>query len=278
MSNKTANGGGWRRRLIHFLGAAPEDKKSLLRHLRELQESGGYLNERALEMIEGVLSMSEWQIRDVMIPKNDIVGLSENADYKEAVKLVCDKEHSRYPVFAEDGEHVCGILMAKDLLRFVNCPQEFDIRKMMRRPIFQPLSKNLDAMLDDFRKHRTHMAVAVDEYDLPVGIVTIEDVLERIVGEIEDEYDDDEDRTQKEAEDGGTIIKGPMSVEEFNASFNASLPEDRADTIAGWLAAEIGHLPQKRYVHRGGGFIFEVMEADDRRIYTLKVSVDSSAD
>lgn len=264
---------GWRRRLIHFLGATPEDKKGLLRHLRELRRSGGYLSDRAMEMIEGVLSMSEWQIRDVMIPKNDIVGLSVRDDYRAAVRLACAKEHSRYPVFAEDGEHVCGVLLAKDLLRFVDAPEKFRIGEVMRKPIFQPLSKNLDVMLDDFRRHRTHLAVVVDEYELPAGIVTIEDVLERIVGEIEDEYDDEEDKPTRAA-DGGTIIKGPMSVEEFNASFGASLPEDGADTVAGWLAAEIGRMPEKHYAHRGGGFVFEVLEADDRRVYTLKVSVD----
>ena len=273
-----AGGSNWRQRLIHLLGATPEDKKGLLRHLRELQRDGGYLNERALEMIEGVLSMSEWQIRDVMIPKNDIVGLSVNDDYRAAVALACAKEHSRYPVFAADGEHVCGVLLAKDLLRFVDAPENFNIREAMHRPIFQPLSKNLDVMLDDFRRHRTHLAVVLDEYEMPAGIVTIEDVLERIVGEIEDEYDDEEDKAQTRAADGGTIIKGPMSVEEFNASFGASLPEDGADTVAGWLAAEIGRLPEKHYAHRGCGFVFEVLEADDRRIYTLKVSVDSAAD
>ena len=268
---------GWRRRLIHFLGAAPEDKKGLLRHLRELQESGGLLDARAMEMIEGVLSMSEWQIRDVMIPKNDIVGLSIRDDYRAAVALACAKEHSRYPVFAEDGEHVCGVLLAKDLLRFVDAPDKFRISEVMRPPIFQPLSKNLDAMLDDFRRRRTHLAVVVDEYELPAGIVTIEDVLERIVGEIEDEFDDEEDKTTTRAAGGGAIIKGAMSVEEFNASFNATLPEDGADTVAGWLAAEVGHMPAQQHKHRGGGFLFEVMEADDRRIYSLKVSADSSA-
>ena len=261
----------WRNWLLNLLGAAPEDKQGVLRHLRELQQSGGHIGARAMEMIEGVFSMSEWQIRDVMIPKNDIVGFAVKDDYQTAVALVCAKEHSRYPVFAEDGEHICGILMAKDLLRYVGAPDKFVMQKVMRPPIFEPLDKNLDVMLDGFRRHRTHMVVVADEYELPAGIITIEDVLERIVGEIEDEYDDEEDKPIR-AEGGGGIIKGSMSVESFNAMFGASLPEDGADTMAGWLAAEIGRLPPRGYTHRACGFLFVVDRADDRRIYTLKVS------
>ncbi|MGI9307249.1 MAG: transporter associated domain-containing protein [Gammaproteobacteria bacterium] len=267
----------WRNWLMNLLGATPEDKKGLLRHLRELQKSGGYLGAGAMEMIEGVLSMSEWQIRNVMIPKNDIVGLPLSADYQTAVNLVCAKEHSRYPVFAEDGEKVCGILMAKDLLPYAGAPEKFRIAEVMRPPMFEPMSKNLDAMLESFRRHRTHMAIVADEYEEVVGIITIEDVLERIVGEIEDEFDDDEDKTHMKS-GGGGIVNGPMSVEEFNAVFGAELPEDGADTVAGWLAAEIGRLPEEKYVHRAHGFAFEVLKADDRRIYTLKVTPENSAD
>lgn len=266
----------WRNRLLSFLGGAPKDKQEFLRHVRELQKSGGYIDDRAMEMIEGVFSMSDWRIRDVMIPKNDIVGLSVKDDYQTAVALVCAKEHSRYPVFAEDGEHVLGILMAKDLLRYVGAPETFFMKNVMRAPIFEPMDKNLDAMLDGFRRDRTHMVVVADEYELPAGIITIEDVLERIVGDIEDEYDDDEDRARRIAA-GASIIKGSMSVESFNALFHASLPENGADTMAGWLAAEIGKFPEQEYSHRACGFIFGIVRADDRRIYTLKVSPDDSA-
>ena len=271
MTNKK----NWRNWLMALVGAEPADKQELLNHLRELQKSGGHLDTRDMEMIEGVFSMSDWQIRDVMIPKNDIVGMSVNDDYASAVRLVCAREHSRYPVFAADGEHVCGILLAKDLLRHVNAPADFHITQVMREPIFEPPSKTLNAMLDDFRRRRTHMVVVIDEYELPAGIVTIEDVLERIVGEIEDEFDDEDDQAYTQTDDGAYVIKGTLSVEEFNAKFEAHLPEDGADTVAGWLAAEIGRLPEKHYVHKGYGFVFEVLEVD-RRIYTLKVSADSA--
>ncbi|MGU9950794.1 MAG: CBS domain-containing protein [Gammaproteobacteria bacterium WSBS_2016_MAG_OTU1] len=260
----------WSHRLQSILGTIPKNKEELLTHLRMLQEHGGYWDKRSLEMIEGVLSMSEWQIRDVMIPKNDIIGLAVHDTYQHALKIVCDNAHSRYPVFDDDGERVIGVLLAKDLLRFANAPETFAIRDVMRRPIFEPPSKNLNAMLDDFRRHRTHMAIIIDEHEESVGILTIEDVLERIVGEIEDEFDDDDDRMQYKAADGKTVIKASMSVEEFNTLFNAQLPED-VDNIAGWLAAEIGYLPPKNYIHRSNGFIFRVLNADDRRIYTLKI-------
>lgn len=272
MTNKK----NWRNRLMALVGAEPADKQELLNHLRELQKSGGYLDKRAMEMIEGVFSMSDWRIRNVMIPRNDIVGMSVNDDYVRAVQQVCANEHSRYPVFAEDGEHICGILLAKDLLRYVSAPADFRITEVMREPIFKPLSKTLNTMLEDFRRQRTHMVIVIDEYELPIGIVTIEDVLERIVGEIEDEFDDEEDKIAPLTADGATVIKGPLSVGEFNAVFSARLPEGGANTVAGWLAAEIGRLPEKNYVYRKHGFIFEVLEADDRRIYTLKVSADST--
>lgn len=268
------NIGSLRRRLLSFLGAVPEDKKALLEYLHELRRGGGYLGTRDMELLEGVLLIGNWQIRDTMIPRNDIDSLSVQDDYPTALALAQERKHSRYPVF-EDDEHVCGILMAKDLLHYVNKPEKFVMREVMRSPIFQPLSKNLDVLLDEFRRHRTHMIVVVDEFGMTAGVITIEDVLERIVGEIEDEFDDEEDKTQTEAEDGGKIIKGAISVEEFNAMFESSLPEDGADTIAGWLAAEMGHFPKAETVYEvpDSKLKLEVLEADDRRIYKLKVTV-----
>ena len=266
------NIGSWRRFLLRWLGAVPDDKESLLKYLRELRS--GYLTSRDMELLEGVLLIGKWQIRDSMIQRNDIDSLSVQDDYHTALAVTREKEHSRYPVFEDDGEHVCGILMAKDLLRYVNKPDEFVMRKVMRPAIFQPPSKSLGVLLDEFRHHRTHMVVVRDEYGMSVGIITIEDVLERIVGEIEDEFDDEEDKAKTEAEDGSTIIKGTMSVEEFNATFGCSLPEDGSDTIAGWLAAEMGRLPEANTVFEepDSKITFEVLEADDRRIYTLKIT------
>lgn len=267
-----------RARLMNLIGALPKDRSKLVSHIRDIKKKGGFhASERAIEMIDGVLSMSEWEIRDVMIPKNDIVGLSVSDSYETAVALVRDKQHSRYPVFAENGEQVSGILLAKDLLAYAGDPKKFQITKVMRKAIFQPSSKQLDAMLDDFRRVRTHMVVVLDEFDLPVGIVTIEDVLERIVGEIEDESDDEEDQMKTNAPDGGDVIKGSMSVEEFNAVFGASLPED-ADSIAGWLAADMGRLPKASEIHNAHGFAFHVRKADDRRIYSIKLVRLPSAD
>ena len=262
----------WREELAARLTPTTADKRELMERLRRMRPTGGHWSDRTLEMIEGVLSMSEWKIRDVMIPKNDIVGLSANDDYRRAVALACDSGHSRYPIFDGDGDRVCGVLLAKDLLKFAAEPETFRMRRVMRPPVFEPESKNLQSMLDDFRRRRAHMVIVVDEYQMPTGVVTIEDVLERIVGEIEDEYDDEEDKTRHAADDGGVIIKGSMSVEEFNAEFNASLEDTGADTVAGWLAAALGRLPEKNCVHQSGGFVFRVLKSDDRRVYALKIS------
>jgi len=256
MKNKTAD---WRRRLADLFGVRPEDTGELVGQIDALRKKSGLFNERAMSMIEGVLRMGEWQVRDVMIPTNDIVGVSVNDGYGEVVSKICEWQHSRYPVFAADGEQVIGILLAKDLLKHAAKPAGFSLPDVMRAPVFAPLTRRLDKLL------------AVDEYQLPAGIITFEDALEKIVGEIEDEHDDEDDRTTTPAADGGIVINGAMSVEEFNAEMSASLPDDGADTMAGWLAAEIGRIPPSGAKHSAGGFIFEVLAANDRRIRTIKV-------
>ena len=239
--------------------------------MRRLQKESGLFDNNAMCMIEGVLRMSKWQIRDVMLPKNDIVGVNISDDYDTVWGVVCEWQHSRYPVFDKDREHVRGIFLAKDLLHYGNKRHDFSLTKVMREPVFGPLTKRLDHLLEDFRLSRNHLVVAVDEYELPVGIVTIEDVLERIVGEIEDEFDDEDDRPAKTDDDGVIIINGAMSVEECNAEFGTNIPEDGADTVAGWMAAEMGCLPKLGDKHEVDDLVFEVQEADDRRVYTLKV-------
>ncbi|MDM5148205.1 CBS domain-containing protein [Candidatus Persebacteraceae bacterium Df01] len=261
----------WRKQLLRLFGTNLESKQALLEHLRNLQHTNNFFDEREMEMIEGVLSMDKWEIRDVMIAKNDIVGLSVNDTYERAVDVVRKNAHSRYPVFENDGDHVCGIFLAKDLIRYIGAPENFSLRRTMRKPVFESVSRRLDTLLEVFLKRQLHMVVAIDEHELPAGIVTIEDVLEKIVGEIQDEFDDEDDEPATSTPDGAIIIKGAMSVEEFNAQLNADFPEDGADTIAGWLAAELGHLPAAGYRHTTHGWLFEVIEADDRRIYTLKV-------
>lgn len=268
MKNKTAD---WRRRLGDLFGVRPEDTGELVLQIDALRKKSGLFNERAMSMIEGVLRMSEWQVRDVMIPKNDIVGFFADDGYGEVVAKICEWQHSRYPVFAGGGEQVLGILLAKDLLKHAANPDGFSMRDVMRPPVFAPLTRRLDKLVEEFRASRSHLIVAVDEYQLPAGIVTFEDALEKIVGEIEDEFDDEDDRTTTPAADGGIVINGAMSVEEFNAEMSATLPADGADTMAGWLAAEVGRIPPPGTKHSGGGFVFEVVSGNDRRIRTIKV-------
>lgn len=253
-----------------MFGVRPDDTGELVAHIDALRKKSGLFNTRAMSMIEGVLRMGEWQVRDVMIPKTDIVGFELGDGYDAVVQKICEWQHSRYPVFASDGEQVRGILLAKDLLKHAADPAAFSLQATMRPPVFAPLTKRLDDLVEDFRASRSHMIVAVDEYQLPAGIVTFEDALEKIVGEIEDEHDDEDDRDTTQTPDGGSLIKGAMSVEEFNALMNANIPEDGADTMAGWLAAEMGRIPPAGAKHSAAGFVFEVVAANDRRIRTIK--------
>ena len=257
--------------ILHWPAFSHGNRDALIKYLRNLQKNSPYLSARVVEMMEGVLSMNKWQIRDVMVPKNDIVGLLIDDDYHAIVQKVCAaKQHSRYPVFDDNGERVCGVLHAKDLLRYVGTPDKFNIRAVMRPAWLQPQSKTLETMLDAFLRDRRHMVIVVDEYESPTGIVTIEDVLERIVGEIRDEFDSDEADAPHHKSDE-CMIRGALSVEEFNATFGGELPEDKADTIAGWLAATVGKMPPTGHIHIEHGFLFEVVEADERRIHYLRV-------
>ncbi len=262
--------------LAGLFSDSPSDIGELLQQMRRLQKESGLFDDKAMYMIEGVIRMSKWQARDVMIPKNDIIGVYIADDYNAVLQTICEHEHSRYPVFDKEQENIIGILLAKDLLIYSKDSETFSLPKIMREPNFEPLTKRLDHLLEDFRVSRQHLVVIVDEYELPAGIVTIEDVLERIVGEIEDEFDDESDRPTKTDSDGDIVINGAISVEEFNAEFNTNIPEDGADTVAGWMAAKMGHLPQSGESHESDGFIFKVQEADDRRVYFIKVCPSKS--
>ena len=263
----------WREWLAELLGAHPDDRKELLDFLERLRRKPNFLNPSEMRMIRGVLRMRELKIRDIMLPKNDIVGLRVSTPYAEAAKAVCEWQHSRYPVFDETGERARGILLAKDLLQYVDRPESFVITKVMREPVFESIYKQLDTLLEDFRKQRSHMVIALDEHEQTAGIVTIEDLLEQIVGDIQDESDDEDDLTRKE-EDGGYLIKGALTLEEFNHNFNARLPasaEGKADNIGGWLAAELGRPPKQGDSINKNGFVFSVRKADERRVYLAHV-------
>lgn len=268
----------WRHWLADLLGVSPDDRDELITLMQRLQQERRFVTRREMWMIEGVLRMREWKIRDAMIPLADAACVHVNDDYARAVAVVREWQHSRYPVFGEGDDTVLGIFLAKDLLGFTDKPATFNMRDVMRPAVFEPEGKSLDILLQDFRNSRSHMVVAVDEYALPSGIITIEDLLERIVGEIEDESDEVEERAAVRMQEGGAIlVKGTMSVEEFNTTFGATLPAGSADSVAGWLAAAMGGVPRRGDEHREGGFVFKVSEADERRVYSIIVQPPTDA-
>ena len=259
----------WRYWLADLLGINPDDRGELITLMRRLQKERRFVTHREMGMIEGVLRMREWKIRDVMIPLGDVARVGIGDDYAAALATVREWQHSRYPVFDNNGEKALGILLAKDLLGFVDRPAQFKMSEVMRSAVFEPESKSLDLLLEDFRSSRSHMVVTIDEYSQPSGVVTIEDLLERIVGEIEDESDEKEDRPYSQLSGGRYLVKGTMSIEEFNESFKAALPSGSADSVAGWLAAAIGAMPKKGACYSEFGFTFTVAKADNRRIYSI---------
>ena len=245
----------------------PQDRQELVEIL-QASESRDLLDRDALSMIEGVLQVSEIQVRDIMIPRSHMIVLEEDTPYEEMLPVISDSGHSRFPVIGENRDEIVGVLLAKDLLRYVDVEKrkEFDIKDVLRKTIFVPESKRLNILLKEFRASRNHMAVVVDEYSGVAGLVTIEDVLEQIVGDIDDEHD---------VEDVGNIrrmgvnrysIKALTPIEEFNEFFESGFNEEESDTLAGMLMKHLGHMPKRGEAITIDNYLFKVMSADSRRI------------
>lgn len=245
----------------------PQNREELYMVLQAAQKQE-LIDMDALSMIEGVFEVSEIQVRDIMIPRSHMVVLEEQNTYEEMLPVVINSGHSRFPVIGDNRDNITGILLAKDLLRYCNeeSRKGFDIKDVTRAPSFVPESKRLNILLKEFRSSRNHMAIVVDEYGGVAGLVTIEDVLEQIVGDIDDEHD---------VEDAGNIrrlgvsryfIKALTPLEEFNEYFQSGLDEDDADTLGGMLMKTLGHLPKRGESIMIDRFLFKVMSADSRRI------------
>lgn len=263
-----------------FLGEAL-DQEQLLKQLREAEEQG-VLGQEALAMMEGVLRMSETRVRDVMIPRSRMVVLNRNDELDTMLATITSSSHSRFPVIVDDRDEVVGIVLAKDFLQYMGIRDgsEFNLRDILRPAVFIPESKRLNVLLREFRSNRNHMAVVADEYGGVAGLVTIEDVLEEIVGEIEDEtdVDDDDENPIEEMEPGLFRVQGLTPIEEFNQRFGAQLEVDEFDTLGGLLASRFGYLPKPDEHIRLAGFLFRVEQSDKRRIVTLLVSADDNQD
>lgn len=263
-------------RLSQALLGEPSNRQELVSVLRDAT-GRDLLSQDALDMIEGVLQVTEMQVRDVMIPRAQVDVVDRSQSPEEYLPTVIETAHSRFPFIDGDKDKVLGILLAKDLLRYFyitekNRDREFDLDDVLRPAVFVPESKRLNVLLKEFRTSRNHMAIVVDEYGGVSGIITIEDVLEQIVGEIEDEYDVDEDDVAiRRRDDGNYLVKALTTVDVFNEYFKTRFSDQEIDTIGGLVMTSLGHLPRRGEKIEIDQFEFEILRADSRQIHLLKV-------
>ncbi len=263
----------WLERISQMLQIEPKDREELLELLRDARQRE-LLDADSLHMIEGVLEVSEMQVRDIMIPRSQMDVVERDASLSEILPLVIETAHSRFPVIGETRDEVIGILLAKDLLPFAakGDGAGFNIREVLRPPFFIPESKRLNVLLKEFRSSRNHMAVVVDEYGGVAGLVTIEDVIEQIVGEIEDEHDIEvEESYILPVGDGRFTVRGLTPIEDFNEHFACNISDEDFDTVAGLVMNGLGHMPKRGESLDFDGFHFTVLRCDNRRIYLLDV-------
>lgn len=277
MSNPSTNGEpSWLDRISKLLFREPKDQEELLA-LLEAAKDREVLDEKALEMIQGVLEVSTDQIREIMVPRSNMVVVDRDANFETLLTQVIESGHSRFPVTGEDRDDIIGILLAKDLLHYTKPNQNdlprFNIRKLIRPAIFVPESKRQGTLLNEFRQNRNHMAIVVDEYGGVSGLITIEDVLEEIVGEIADEHDVEviEANIKQNSKDE-FVVKALTPVEEFNDYFECELFDEEVDTIGGLVVRAFGRLPKAGEAVELGGFKFTVLRAGKRRIGSLIVN------
>jgi len=268
------SGRSWVTRIKQTFMQVPSDTEQLLDMLRTVQHKGLYDSD-ALAMIEGVLQVDDMQVRDIMIPRSQVVVLARDASPDVLLRTIVESGHSRFPVIGESRDEVVGILLAKDLLlyAFERNDSRFNVRDLLRPAIFIPESKRLNVLLKEFRSNRNHMAIVVDEYGGVAGMVTIEDVLEQIVGEIEDEHDVEEEDTIRKHSEVHYTIKALTPVEDFNDYFKLSFSDEEFDTIGGLVVHQIGHLPKRGERVVIGNLLFKVLRADSRRVHMLQLTL-----
>jgi len=262
----------WLERLGLFLSGEPEDREDLLVFLRDAQKRH-VIDPEALSMIEGVMQFSELRVRDIMVPRVQMVVVAQDADLETIFPLVVESAHSRYPVIGDDRTEVVGILLVKDLLSHSLKSRGLLVKDVMRPAQFVPESKRLNVLLRECRATRSHMVIVVDEYGAAAGLVTIEDVLEQIVGDIEDEHDFGEEEYIFRKNDREFTLKALTPIDDFNDYFNAKLNEDEFDTVGGLIVHKLGHLPVRGEKVDFGRFRFIVLHADNRRVHLLKVVI-----
>jgi magnesium and cobalt transporter len=263
----------WLNKLTKAFAHEPRTREELLEVLREAHRNK-LLDGEALSIVEGAIQVADLQVRDIMVPRSQMVSIKAGLAPSEFLPGILESAHSRYPVTGESLDEVIGILLAKDLLPLVlqQPDQPFNIADLLRPATFVPESKRLNVLLREFRAKRNHMAVVIDEYGGVAGLVTIEDVLEQIVGDIEDEHDVEEDSFIKPLPSGDFIVKALTPLEDFNEFFDSGFSEEAFDTIGGLVMSAFGHLPKRNEVTEIGKFRFRVLSADSRRLHLLRLT------
>jgi magnesium and cobalt transporter len=265
--------GRWLKRITQSMSGEPRDLAELVENLREASERGLFDGD-ALVMLEGVLAVADMQVRDIMVPRSQMVFVERDESPEKLVELVVESGHSRFPVIGEDRDQILGILLAKDLLRLqAAAAEDFEIREYMRPVVFVPQSKRLNVLLKEFRRSHNHIAMVVDEYGGVCGLVTIEDVIEQIVGEIDDEHDVEDDQTIRKEGPREFTVRALTPIANFNEFFSTSFSDEEYDTIGGLLMQEFGRLPRRGETTRIGALEFRILRADRRRIDLLRVTV-----
>ncbi len=259
-------------RLSHLLLREPEDREQLVELLHSAYENH-LMDGDSLAMIEGVLQVSEMQVRDIMIPRSqmDLIDITDPPE--TFIPYVIETAHSRFPVIEDDKNDVIGILLAKDLLRYY-AGEDFEVRDMLRPAVFIPMSKRLNVLLKEFRSTRNHIAIVVDEYGGVAGMVTIEDVLEQIVGDIEDEYDYDEDEDNIiQNADGSYRVKALTEIDDFNEIVGTQFSNEEFSTIGGLIVNKFGHLPKRGDHITIENLSIKIVRADSRRLHSVAIEV-----
>jgi len=268
------NGGstkGWLDRIYNVFTGEPQNQKQLLDLLKSLQEHQ-LLGADELAMIEGVLQVDDMQVRDIMIPRGQMIVLEHKDSLPEIIEKITASGHSRFPVIDDDKDDVVGILLAKDLLQLsLDQSQYFEINEYIRPASFIPESKRLNVLLKDFRHNRSHMAMIVDEYGGVSGLITIEDVLEQIVGKIDDEHDEDEEVDIQPHGANRYSVRALTPLPEFNEYFDTSFEIEDIETIGGFLLRQFGHLPQRGEAIEVENLTFKVLNADSRQVHLYQV-------
>ncbi|TAL58321.1 MAG: CBS domain-containing protein [Legionella sp.] len=268
--NKDEDGSSWFVRLKQFLQGEPKNQEELVSLLRDAQIRS-LISSETLAMIEGSIVFSKMRVRDIMLPKNQMVSINQKDSFNDIIQTVTRTGHSRFPVTDENSDEIIGILHAKDLLQYQQDNlDDFDLFDICRQATFVPESKRLDSLLSEFRSNRNHMAIVVDEYGEVSGFVTIEDIIEQIIGDIEDEFDIDEDAYIKSHGNNHYIIKAQTPIEEFNEQIKAQFSDEVYDTIGGIVMNNFGYLPKRGESIMIEELEFKVINADARRIKLLE--------